>query len=51
MREVSAHIAAAVAQVAFDRGLAGVPRPPDLLAHVRAQMYEPLYADYTQGGR
>ncbi len=33
VREVSAHIAAAVAQVAFDRGLAGMPRPPDLLAH------------------
>jgi malate dehydrogenase (oxaloacetate-decarboxylating)(NADP+) len=50
VREVSAHIAAAVAQVAFDRGLAGVPRPPDLLAFVRAQMYEPSYVDYTQGG-
>lgn len=50
VREVSAHIAAAVAEVAFDRGLAGVPRPPDLLAHVRAQMYEPVYVDYTQGG-
>ena len=50
VRDVSAHIAAAVAQVAFDRGLAGVPRPPDLLAFVRAQMYEPSYVDYTQGG-
>ncbi len=51
VREVSAHIAAAVAEVVFDRGLAGVPRPPDLLAHVRAQMYEPVYADYTQSER
>ena len=50
VREVSAHIAAAVAEVVFDRGLAGVPRPPDLLAHVRAQMYEPVYADYTDSG-
>jgi malate dehydrogenase (oxaloacetate-decarboxylating)(NADP+) len=49
VREVSAHIAAAVAQVVFDQGLAGVPRPADLLAHVRSQMYEPSYADYTQG--
>ena len=49
VRDVSAHIAAAVAQVAFDRGLAGVSRPPDLLAFVRAQMYEPSYVDYTQG--
>ena len=49
VREVSAHIAAAVAQVVFDQGLAGVPRPADLLVHVRSQMYEPSYADYTQG--
>jgi malate dehydrogenase (oxaloacetate-decarboxylating)(NADP+) len=49
VREVSAHIAAAVAQVVFDQGLAGVPRPADLLTHVRQQMYEPTYADYTRG--
>ena len=48
VREVSAQIAAAVAAVVFDRGLAGVARPPDLLAHVRACMYEPRYEDYTQ---
>ena len=51
VREVSAHIAAAVARVVFDAGLAGMPRPADLLAHVRAQMYEPRYLDYTQPGR
>jgi len=51
VREVSAHIAAAVAKVVFDAGLAGIPRPADLLAHVRAQMYEPRYADYTQPGQ
>ena len=28
---------------------AGLPRPADLLVHVRSQMYEPSYADYTQG--
>jgi malate dehydrogenase (oxaloacetate-decarboxylating)(NADP+) len=49
VREVSAHIAAAVAQVVFDQGLAGVPRPADLLAHVRSQMYEPDYQDYAPG--
>ncbi|MBL8343434.1 MAG: NAD-dependent malic enzyme [Rubrivivax sp.] len=48
VRDVSAHIAAAVAQVAFDQGLATVPRPADLLAHVHAQMYEPRYRDYTR---
>lgn len=47
VREVSAHIAAAVARVAFDRGLAQVPRPDDLLAFVRAQMYTPVYTDYA----
>jgi len=46
VRDVSAHIGAAVAQVAFDAGLAGGPRPADLLGHVRSQMYEPVYADY-----
>jgi len=50
VREVSAHIGAAVAAVAFDQGLAGIPRPADLLTHVRAQMYEPRYVDYTAGG-
>ena len=44
VREVSAHIAAAVASVAFDRGLAQVERPADLLDFVRAQMYVPDYA-------
>jgi malate dehydrogenase (oxaloacetate-decarboxylating)(NADP+) len=48
VRDVSAHIAAAVAQVAFDRGLAGVPRPADLLGFVRSQMYEPVYRQYVQ---
>ncbi|MFO1398464.1 MAG: NAD-dependent malic enzyme [Burkholderiales bacterium] len=47
IREVSAHIAAAVADVAFRRDLAGVARPADLLASVRAAMYEPEYARYA----
>ena len=51
VRGVSAHIAASVAQVAFDRGLAGVPRPPDLLAFVRAHMYEPDYVDFVSDRR
>jgi malate dehydrogenase (oxaloacetate-decarboxylating)(NADP+) len=46
VREVSARIAAAVAKVAFDKQLAGVPEPPDVLAFVRAQMYEPRYVNY-----
>ena len=46
IRGVSAHIAAAVAKVAFDRGLASKPKPRKLLAHIRAQMYEPRYRSY-----
>jgi malate dehydrogenase (oxaloacetate-decarboxylating)(NADP+) len=41
IREVSARIAAATAGVAFRDNLARVPRPPDLLAFVKARMYEP----------
>ncbi len=47
MRAVSAAIATSVATVAFDRGLAGVPRPDDVGAFVRSQMYEPSYPTYA----
>ena len=47
IREVSAYIAAAVAQVAYDRGLAADAPPADLLAHVRTFMYQPVYTDYV----
>jgi malate dehydrogenase (oxaloacetate-decarboxylating)(NADP+) len=47
VRDVSAHIATAVARVAFEQGYATVPRPVDLAAHVRARMYEPRYASYA----
>ncbi len=43
LREVSAHIAASVAAVAFQRGLATGDAPNDLLAFVSAQMYDPRY--------
>ena len=43
IREVSAYIAAAVAKVAFERDLARAPRPRNLLAWVKAQMYDPRY--------
>jgi malate dehydrogenase (oxaloacetate-decarboxylating)(NADP+) len=46
IREISAAVAAAVAEVARARGLATRPLPDDLAAHMRAQMYEPVYADY-----
>jgi malate dehydrogenase (oxaloacetate-decarboxylating)(NADP+) len=43
IREVSAHIAAAVAETAYRNGLAGKPRPADVLADVRSQMFDPHY--------
>jgi len=47
VREVSAHIATAVAEVAFAQGHAGIDRPADLLDHVRDQMYRPEYPAYA----
>ena len=46
IREVSATIAAAVAEVAYQRGLATKPRPEDLAAHIKSLMYEPKYQSY-----
>ena len=46
IRDVSAHIAAAVAAVAYRQGFARLPQPPDLLAFMKAQMYEPNYTPY-----
>jgi len=43
IREVSAHIAAAVAGVAYKRGLAAGQAPKDLLDFVQSQMYDPRY--------
>jgi malate dehydrogenase (oxaloacetate-decarboxylating)(NADP+) len=43
IREVSAHIAAAVAEIAYKKGLAGKPRPADVQADVRSQMFDPHY--------
>ncbi|MGA8051595.1 MAG: NAD-dependent malic enzyme [Burkholderiales bacterium] len=47
VRDVSARIAAAVAEVAFSRGLAGVPRPADLPAFITSHMYQPAYRSYV----
>ena len=47
VREVSAHIATAVAEVAFRNDLAGIERPDDVLEYIRSQMYEPEYASYV----
>jgi malate dehydrogenase (oxaloacetate-decarboxylating)(NADP+) len=47
IRDVSAHIAAAVAEVAYRKELARGAKPADLLAFMKAQMYEPRYATYA----
>ena len=43
IREVSAGIAASVAQVAYRRGLTKGPVPKDIAADIRSRMYEPAY--------
>jgi malate dehydrogenase (oxaloacetate-decarboxylating)(NADP+) len=47
IREVSAHIAAAVAQIAYQHHLAAGPPSNDLLAHAKSHMYDPRYCDYV----
>jgi malate dehydrogenase (oxaloacetate-decarboxylating)(NADP+) len=46
IREVSAAIAVAVAEVVYRRGLTTMKRPADLQALVKAQMYDPTYMEY-----
>ncbi len=43
IREVSAHIAAAVAKIAYQRGLAAGRAPKNMLAHVKSHIYDPRY--------
>ena len=43
MRDVAASVAEAVAGVAFDHGLAGIPRPLNLAEALRGFMYQPEY--------
>jgi malate dehydrogenase (oxaloacetate-decarboxylating)(NADP+) len=47
IREVSAYIAAAVAEVAFKDGLAGIEKPADLLGHIKSTMWQPRYESYV----
>ena len=49
IRDVSAHIAAAVAAVAYRQELACRPQPADLFAFAKSQMYEPRYVAYVAG--
>ena len=47
IREVSLKIAAAVAAIAYDQGLAATPKPADLASFIRAQVFEPNYRNYV----
>jgi malate dehydrogenase (oxaloacetate-decarboxylating)(NADP+) len=47
IRGVSARIAEAVAEVAYQEGLAGAPRPADLAAEIRRHMYDAAYPTYA----
>ncbi len=48
IREVSAHIGAAVAEVAFKDGLAGIEKPIDVLAYVRSKQWQPRYEEFLK---
>ena len=47
IRDVSAAIAVAVAEVAYARDLATKPRPKDLVEDIKSQMYQPVYQSYA----
>jgi len=47
IKEVSAAIATAVADVAYNQGLARKPKPDDLSTYIESQMYEPKYPRYV----
>jgi malate dehydrogenase (oxaloacetate-decarboxylating)(NADP+) len=47
IRTVSATIAAAVAEVAFDQSLTSIARPRDIDALVRTSIYQPEYQSYV----
>lgn len=47
IRQVSLAIATAVAECAYEQGLAALPRPHDLRRHMEEQMYEPRYPSYV----
>jgi malate dehydrogenase (oxaloacetate-decarboxylating)(NADP+) len=47
IRDISAQVAAAVAEVAYEKGLATkIPKPENMLEHVKASMYSPVYRMY-----
>ena len=47
IRDVSLHIAVAVAETAFEQGLATIERPLDLRSYIAQHMYDPRYSVYA----
>jgi malate dehydrogenase (oxaloacetate-decarboxylating)(NADP+) len=48
IREVSAHIAAAVAEMAFKDGLTSMKKPVNTLAYVQSQQWQPEYIQFVK---
>jgi malate dehydrogenase (oxaloacetate-decarboxylating)(NADP+) len=46
IREVSLKIAEAVAEVAYEKGLASKPKPENIGEYLKSLMYEPEYQAY-----
>ena len=47
IRDISAAVAASVAEVAREQGLAGSSLPGDLVAHMKSLMYDPSYDSFV----
>ncbi len=46
IREISAHIAFAVCEVAYANGIAWTKRPENLLEFIKSKMFQPIYLPY-----
>jgi len=46
IREISAHIAFAVCEVAYANGIAWTKRPENLLEYIKSKMFQPVYLPY-----
>ena len=46
IREISAHIAFAVCEIAYTNGIAWANRPENLLEYIKSKMFQPVYLPY-----
>ncbi len=47
IRDISAKIAMAIAELVFDKDLTNLPRPNDMRAMIRSNMWEPVYPNFV----